>query len=142
MGTCRYYGQNASFLRKRHTQCRKLNASGFQEMIQLAAQAASTHSFNETALRQTLQIIAQHSHATGEDIDRALKEGFSQGVAHAMSDGIISRQEEEQLRAFRDSLALGDQTADPKDLGALDRASTDRIMMEARLAAISPRDGD
>ena len=59
-----------------------------------------------------------------------------------MSDGIISRQEEERLRAFRDNLALEDQTADPKDLGALDRASTNRIMMEARLAAISPRDGD
>ena len=59
-----------------------------------------------------------------------------------MSDGIISRKEEQQLRAFRDSLAMGDTTADPKDLGALDRASTDRIMMEARLAAISPRDGD
>ena len=40
MGTCRYCGQNASFLRKRHTQCRELNASGFQEMIQLAAQAS------------------------------------------------------------------------------------------------------
>ncbi len=58
-----------------------------------------------------------------------------------MSDGIISRQEEERLRAFRDSLALEDTTAGPKDLGALDRASTDRIMIEARLAAISPRDG-
>ena len=49
---------------------------------------------------------------------------------------------ERHRRAFRDNLALEDTIAYPKALGALDRASTDRIMMEARLAAISPRDGD
>ena len=59
-----------------------------------------------------------------------------------MSDGIISRQEEERLQTFRDNLALEDNSADSKTISALARASTDRIMMEARLAAISPRDGD
>ena len=42
-------------------------------MVPLAAQAASAHTFNEAALRQTLQAIAQRSRATGEDIDRALE---------------------------------------------------------------------
>ena len=104
MATCRYCNQNAGFLRKQHRQCQDLRSTGIQEMTQLAAQAAAAHSFNEAALRQTLQAIAQRSHAPGEHIERALEEGFQQGVAHAMSDGIISRQEEEQLRAFRDSL--------------------------------------
>ena len=40
--------------------------------IQLAAQAAGAHTFNEAALRQTLGAIAQCSRATDEDIDRAL----------------------------------------------------------------------
>ena len=142
MGICRHCGQKAGFLRKQHSQCRDLHITGVQEMTQLAAQAAGTAGLNETSLRSTLGVIAQRSHATGADIERALEEGWKRGVAHAMSDGIISRQEEEQLRAFRDSLALEDTTADPKDLGVLDRASADRIMMEARLAAISPRDGD
>ena len=141
-GQCRYCGKPADLLKRDHPECRQNHQAGFQEMVQLAVQATSAHTFNEAALRQSLSVIAQRSHATGEDIEQALDEGWKQGVAHAMSDGIISRQEEEQLRAFRDSLALEDQTADPKDLGALDRASTDRIMMEARLAAISPRDGD
>ena len=40
-------------------------------------------------------------------LEQALEEGWKQGVAHAMSDNIISRQEEEeQLRAFRDSLEV------------------------------------
>ena len=59
-----------------------------------------------------------------------------------MSDGILTREEEERLRTFRDSLALDDSAADPKTISTLDRASSDRIMMEARLAAISTNAGD
>ena len=74
MGMCRYCNQNAGFLRKQHRQCRDLRSTGIQEMTQLAAQAAGTTGFNETAHRSTLQAIAQRSRATGEDIDRALEE--------------------------------------------------------------------
>ena len=98
-------------------------------MVQLAAQAASAHTFNEAALRQTLQAIGQRSRATGEDIDRALEEG-------------VPRVEEEHLRTFRDSLALEDSAADPRALGTLNWASSDRTMMEARLDAISVHNGD
>ena len=73
MGMCRYCNQNAGFLRKQRRQCRDLRSTGIQEMTQLAAQAASAHTFKEATLRQTLQAIAQRSRATGEDIDRALK---------------------------------------------------------------------
>ena len=111
-------------------------------MVQLAAQAASAHTFNEAALRQTLRAIANRSRATTEDIDRALEEGFRQGVAQAMADGILTRDEEERLRAFQDRLALGSSAADQGALSELDRAGADRVVMEARLAAISVRDGD
>ena len=70
-------------------------------MVQLAAQAAGAHTFNEAALRQTLEIIAQRSRATGEDIDRALEEGFRQGVAQAMSDSILTRDEVDRPQTFR-----------------------------------------
>ena len=111
-------------------------------MVQLAAQAARAHTFNEAALRQNLRAIAQRSRATGEDIDRALEEGFRQGVAQAMSDGILTRQEEERLRTFRDHLALEQSAADSKTLTTLDRASSDRLIMAASLAAISVHDVD
>ena len=112
-GQCRYCGQNAGFLRGQHSPCRDLHASGYQEMVQLAAQAASAHTFNEAALRQTLRAIANRSRATGEDIERGLEEGFRQGVSQAMSDGIITRDEEERFRAFRDRLALENSAAAP-----------------------------
>ena len=59
-----------------------------------------------------------------------------------MSDGIISREEEERLRAFRDHLILEDNAADADAIWNLDQASGQRLMLEARLAATSVRDGD
>ena len=69
MATCRCCNQNTGFLRKQHGQCRDLHTSGYQEMVQLAAQAASTHTFSEAALRHTLRAIAQRSRAT--DMEQA-----------------------------------------------------------------------
>ena len=141
-GTCRHCGQQAGVLVQDHKTCRDTHRTGFQQMVSLVARSATDHSFNEAALRQTLGAIANRSRATGEDIDRALEEGFRQGVAQAMADGIITRNEEERLRAFRDRLALENSAADQGALSELDRAGADRVVMEARLAAISVRDGD
>ena len=109
-GTCRFCRQQADLLQRDHQDCQETHRSGWQEMVQLAAQAASAHTFNEAALRQTLQAIANRSRATGEDIDRALEEGFRQGVAQAMSDGIITRDEEENaLARYADYFSLTQQ---------------------------------
>ena len=60
-----------------------------------------------------------------------------------MADGIITRDEEERLRAFRDRLVLENSAVDQGALAELDRrAGADRVVMEARLVAISVRDGD
>ena len=108
----------------------------------MATQAATTHTLNEATLRQSLAAIANRSHAPDEDIERALEEGWNQGVAHAMAYGIISREEEERLRAFRDHLTLEDNAADADAIWDLDQASGQRLMLEARLAATSVQDGD
>ena len=71
MGTCRYCGQNAGFLRKQHGQCRELHAKGIKEMTELAALAAGTAGFNETPLRSTLQAIADRARATEDEISQA-----------------------------------------------------------------------
>ena len=60
-GTCRFCRQPAGLLQRDHQDCQETHRSGWQEMVQLAAQAASAHTFNEAALRQTLQAIANRS---------------------------------------------------------------------------------
>ena len=103
--TCRYCGRKAGVFQRDHQDC--------QEMVSLVTRAATDHSFNEAALRQSLSDIANRSYGTNEEIERALEEGWKQGVAQAMTDSIISREEEERLRAFRDRLALENSAADP-----------------------------
>ena len=59
-----------------------------------------------------------------------------------MTDGIITRAEEERLSAFRDHFALENDAADQGALAELGQSSGDRIMMEAKLATVSVQDGD
>ena len=141
MATCRYCNQSAGFLRKQHGACRDLHATGIQEMTQLAAQAAGTSGFNETALRSTLQAIAARAQATEDDICQAIAAGWAQGVSHAMSDGIITQEEETRLRHFRDQLVSGELPSITTGSATLNRATTLRITTQARHAALSTRDG-
>ena len=141
MATCRYCNQSAGFLRRQHRQCRDLHAAGIQEMTQLAAQAAGTASFNETALRNTLQAIAARARAAPDDISQAIADGWAQGVQHAMSDGILTREEETNLRDFRDRMANQDLPGIITGSATLDRASADRISTQAGRAALATGDG-
>ena len=90
-GTCRYCGQKTGLLQRDHPQCRQTHQAGMNEMTQLAAQAAGSASFNEQALRSTLQAIATRARATPEDISQAIAAGFAQGVKHAMQDGTLTQ---------------------------------------------------
>ena len=141
MGTCRYCGQNAGFLRKQHGQCRELHAAGIQEMTELAALAAGTAGFNETALRSTLQAIADRARATPEDISQAIANGWAQGVKHAMQDGTLTADEETNLRTFRDRMADHDLPSVITGSTTLDRASANRITGMARRAALDHGSG-
>ena len=141
MGTCRYCGQNAGFLRKQHGQCRDLYTTGIQEITHLAAQAAGTAGFNETALRGTLRAIANRARATGDDISGAIAAGWAQDIQHAMSDGILTQQEETQLRDFRDRMANRDLPGIITGSATLDQASAERISAQAGRAALATGDG-
>ena len=141
MATCRYCNQNAGFLRRQHGQCRDLHAAGIREMTQLAAQSAGTASFNETALRSTLRAIAARAQATEDEISQAIAAGWAQGVQHAMQDGILTQEEETQLRDFRNRMANQDLPAIVTGSATLDRASAHRISALAGRAALSTGDG-
>ena len=136
MGTCRYCNQSAGFLRKQHGQCRDLHTAGMNEMTQLAAQAAGTSGFNETALRTTLQAMANRARATEDDISQAIANGFSQGVNHAMQDGTLTAEEETNLRTFRDLMADHHLPGVITGSTTLDRAAADRITGLAKRAAL------
>ena len=136
-GTCWYCGQKAEVLIRDRSGCRRTFDVGFQEMVALAAETPRTHSFNEKALRLSLAEIARRSHGDGATVNQALQEGWKRGAAHSMADGIMTQTEETRLREFRDRLALADSGADRKASQQLERASTDRLTLDARLAALA-----
>ena len=124
--------------RKQHGQCRDLHATVIKEMTELAA---GTRGFNETALRNTLQAIATRARATEDDISGAITSGWTQGIKHAMSVGILTREEETNLRDFRDRMANQDLPGVIAGSATLDRAATERITGQARRAALATGDG-
>ena len=142
MGVCRYCGQNAGFLRKQHAQCRDQRRAGMEEMVKLVAQSAGTDNFNETALRQTLNAIAARAYAGEDEINAAMAAGWARGISHAMADGILTRDEETRLREFRDRMALEGNSQTAEGEATLNRTATDRLTLDARLAALATDQGD
>ncbi len=140
-GTCPFCNQKAGILSREHPECRRAYDVGWHEMVDLAADAAGSPDFDEGHLRLTLSAVAKISYGNEDTVNQALEEGWKQGVAHSMADGIITQDEEARLREFRDQLALGSDTADSGAMTHLDRASQDRLMLDARLAAIAVFDG-
>ena len=73
----------------------------------------------------------------GDGATEALEEGWKRGVGHARADGIITKDEESRLREFRDRLSLADSGADRQATAQLDKASRDRLTLDARLGAVA-----
>ena len=103
---------------------------------------ARSHAFDEKTLRLSLAEIARNSYGDGTTVNQALEEGWKRGVGHAMADGILTQTEETKLREFRNRLALADSGTDRQATARLDKASRDRLTLDARLAAVAVDDPD
>ena len=57
-----------------------------------------------------------------------------------MTDGIVTQAEEAKLREYRDRLALANSDADRQTAVQIEKASTDRLTLDARLAALATGD--
>ena len=69
-GTCRFCNQKAGILRREHQGCRRTHQAGWNEMVQLAAQAAASRTFDEKSLRLNLAEIARRSYGHGATANR------------------------------------------------------------------------
>ena len=103
--TCQYCGNKAGVLARDHPECRRILDAGWNRMVELAANAARTHAFDEKNLRISMAEIARSSYGDGATVNEALEESWKRGVAHTMADSIITQAEETKLREFRDRLA-------------------------------------
>ena len=144
MGNCKYCGGKAGFLRGKHKNCEAAYQAGRQQMVALVADAAGQSNFSEAALLSDLETIAAGSYIDENGIRAAIAEGWHQAVREGLADGILTQDEEVRLRDFRDQFVLHDEWDQTGQTAAqqLDRASRDRLMLDARLAALATDDGD
>ena len=141
-GTFPFCLRKAGIIARAHRDYHETFQSGWTQMVTIAADAARTHNFDEKTLRLTLAEIARRSYGDGPTVNEALEDGWKQGVAHSMADCILTQAEETLLREFRDQLAMDSAGIDRKAAEQLERASTDRLMLDARLAAIAVEGAD
>ena len=106
-------------------------------MVNVAAEAASTYQFDETTLRISLAEIARRSFGNGATVNQALEEDWKQGRRPCHGRRNLDPGRRSQTERVRDRLALDPSAADTTAVTQLERASTDRLTLDARLAAVA-----
>ena len=103
-------------------------------MVDMAARAAESPAFSQSQLRLDLVAVAQRSFYDGVGINAAIAEGWHRAVSRSMADGILTLEEEERLRDFRDRFSVTGQGGVDATLA---QGARGRVMLDARLTAIS-----
>ena len=117
-----------------HGECRSAQEAGWNEMVAMVARAAEAPIFNQRDLRLEMLAVAQRSFHDGDGINAAIAEGWHHAVRASLADGILTQDEETRLREFREQFAVAAvQDADV----ALELGARDRVMLDARLTAVS-----
>ena len=140
--TCPFCHQKAGILSREHPDCRRAHQAGWNEMVELAADAAKSHEFNPNSLRVSLAEIARRSYGDGSTFHQALEEGWRRAVRNAEQDGSITHEEEFRLRRFRDRLGLNRSSAQATATAQLNRTSRQRLLALTQAAATTVEDGE
>ena len=139
MGDCRLCGEKAGFLRKVHGECESIRANGLEEMTNMAARAVLARGTKEAQLRSDLLVVARRSYVSPNSIDAVIAEAWHRAVGNSFSDGILTAEEEARLLEFRNRFAISGSEVD-KSLAALEKGARDRVMLNARLLALTASD--
>ena len=80
VGTCPFCHQKSGILNRSHTECRRAHRAGWNEMVELARDAARSHEFHPNSLQVSLAEIARRSYRDGTTVNQAL-EGAGSGTS-------------------------------------------------------------
>ena len=141
-GTCPFCHQKAGILSREHPECRRAHRTGWDEMVELALDAAKSHEFNPNSLQVALTEIARWSYGDASTVARALEEGWRRAVRKAAADGSITHEEELRLRRFRDRLGLNRSSAHVSATAQLNLKSRRKLTGLTQAAAATVEDGD
>ena len=83
-------------MRSQHGECRDVNEAGMREMKSVALQSVWDKEKRET-LDETLARIAARSFVPVTDLYKYKIEGFKEAVEQALSDNLLSEEENDKL---------------------------------------------
>ena len=141
-GTCPFCHQKAGILSREHPECRRTHQAGWNEMVELALDAAKSREFHANSLRVALAEIARRSFGDASTVNQALEEGWRRAVRKAAADGSITHEEKFRLRRFRDRLGLNRSSAYASATTQLNLTSRRRLTGLTPAAAATDEDGD
>ena len=127
MGTCKYCGQKAGFLKRKHTNCQKKNQDGKKEIINLIERSI-TKSHDFQALRDDITHLANENFIKSFELDTLYTDGFDKAVEKLLNDGILTKKDEENIVNFRDQLNLTQNILDQN--GSLQKIAKASIIRE------------
>ena len=74
-GTCPFCHQKAGILSREHPDCRRTHQADWNEMVELARDAARSHEFHPNSPRVSLTEITMRTYGDASTVARALKKG-------------------------------------------------------------------
>jgi hypothetical protein len=108
MGTCRYCGQAAGFLRSKHAECARRHDQGANEIVSVVKNASSSASPLD-ALPDRVKEVADRSFIPDGERHRLLVKGWSAAVSEGLHDHILTEEQEARLIEVKDQLSLTDE---------------------------------
>ena len=74
--TCPFCHQKTGILSREHPECRRTFQADWNEMVNLASEAARSHNFDEKILQLTLTEIAHRFFGDGATVNQALEDSW------------------------------------------------------------------
>jgi len=105
MGTCKYCGQPAGFLRTKHSECTQQHEDGKREIVALITRSLSP-STAVAVVPGEVEKTGERSFTSEAERHSLVMEGWATAVERSLQDGVLSEVEEKRLNHLADSLSL------------------------------------
>jgi hypothetical protein len=105
VGTCKYCGQPAGFLRTKHSECTQRHEDGKREIVALITRSLSPSTAVEVVPGE-VEKIGERSFTSEAERHILVMEGWATAVERSLQDGVLSEVEEKRLNHLADSLSL------------------------------------
>ena len=133
---CRYCGNDAGFLRRKHKDCERTHDDGISEMHAIATRAALGMG-NNAAVSGQMRDIAGGSYISQARVPELMLSGFENAVDHVLDDHLLTEEEEWTLLSYIDEV-LEPNGVPTQGNGQYNRLENGRILREIQDGTFKP----